>query len=591
MTVETEPVSPVLKAAAVVGCSQPAEAATENAPHPQTRILVPVLLTATLLWASYFPLNFGWLGWTAMVPFLVLVRATARPRRLYLGAFFAGLIFFVASVQWMRVADDRMYATWIGLSIACALFFPVALFFLRRLDQRMPLPLTITFPIVWTALEYLRAHLFTGFPWYFLSHTQHDFLPIIQISDVTGAYGVTFLLAAASALIFEIAYSRPAVRTATGCGRSVGPRRAISLPVQTTATMLVIALTVGYGLWRLGQNSAAPGPLVGLIQGNLEQAVRNGATDNVEDAVAKVEQHYFDLTRQAIDQPVPPNLLVWPETSYAWEWLETAPEVPPDQVPWRWAVEVDRRHDELTQRVRDWHADILIGANTSVLVKPRQDVRYNSALFAKANGKLAGRYNKMHCVPFGEYVPLKDWFPFMNKLAPYDFDYSIHAGEQFTRFAHGLYHFGVLICYEDTDPYLARQYLRPDTGGPPVDFLVNISNDGWFQGTSEHEQHLAICRFRAVECRRAVARAVNMGISAVIDGNGRIVALPAATWAKSKKIATVLTASIPIDDRLSFYAAWGDWLPLGCWIGIALGMIWTLSRQGRHAGEGQDILR
>src|SRR5260370_39296723 len=103
----------------------------------------------------------------------------------------------------------------------------------------------------------------------------------------------------------------------------------------------------------------------------------------------------------------------------------------------------------------------------------------------------------------------------MNKLAPYDFDYSITPGTVQTRFRLGKHHFGVFICYEDTDPYLARQYVRQDGGEPTADFLVNISNDGWFDGSSEHEQHLAICRFRAVECRRSVARAVNMGISGI----------------------------------------------------------------------------
>jgi apolipoprotein N-acyltransferase len=178
----------------------------------------------------------------------------------------------------------------------------------------------------------------------------------------------------------------------------------------------------------------------------------------------------------------------------------------------------------------------------------------------------------MHRVPFGEYVPLRDWLPWMNAFAPYDFDYSIRAGEHFTRFPLGAYRFGVVICYEDTDPYLARQYVRPGDE-PAVDFLLNLSNDGWFNGTSEHEEHLAICRFRAVECRRSVARAVNMGISAVIDGNGRVTALPGPTWAESKKVAGVVTATIPIDRRGSLYSLWGDWLPVACWLLLGLGLL------------------
>src|SRR4029077_11733841 len=108
--------------------------------------------------------------------------------------------------------------------------------------------------------------------------------------------------------------------------------------------------------------------------------------------------------------------------------------------------------------------------------------------------------------------------PFMKVFSPYDNEYGIKSGDRYTRFPLGTYHYGVLICFEDTDPYLARQYVRPGGEGEPIDFLLNISNDGWFGGSSEHDQHLAICRFRAIECRRSIGRSVNMGISAVIDG-------------------------------------------------------------------------
>src|SRR5207249_9926463 len=98
------------------------------------------------------------------------------------------------------------------------------------------------------------------------------------------------------------------------------------------------------------------------------------------------------------------------------------------------------------------------------------------------------------------------------------------TGNGLTRFPLGKYTFGVLICYEDTDMYLGREYGVETDDGPAVDFILNISNDGWFDGTAEHEEHLAIARFRAIETRRAVARAVNMGVSAVIDSNGRVLA-------------------------------------------------------------------
>ena len=142
--------------------------------------------------------------------------------------------------------------------------------------------------------------------------------------------------------------------------------------------------------------------------------------------------------------------------------------------------------------------------------------KYNSALLIDARGTKLGRYDKMHLVPFGEYVPFGETLPFMQWFTPYEKDYACRPGTNWTRFAFSAangdkFTFACLICYEDSDPYLARQYVARE----PVNFFVNISNDGWFDGTEEHEQHLAICRFRAIEARRSIVRAVNMGISGV----------------------------------------------------------------------------
>lgn len=192
-------------------------------------------------------------------------------------------------------------------------------------------------------------------------------------------------------------------------------------------------------------------------------------------------------------------------------------------------------------------------------------------LFDK-EGNALSRYDKMHLVPFGEYVPLRETFPWMQFFAPYKHDYSCRPGENWTRFKMTArdgrsFTFGCLICYEDSDPYMARQYARTE----PVDFLVNISNDGWFDGTEEHEEHVAICRFRAIEARKSVVRAVNMGISCVIDPDGRVIALPGDSWSGSKKMDGIVTADVPLDTRESRYAKLGDWLPGLCWLLLVIG--------------------
>ena len=579
-------------------------------------------VSGVLLWACFHPLNLGWLAWVALVPLLPLVRATGRPRLIYGSAWLAGLIFFVPALQWMRVADDRMYATWLLLALYCSLYFPVAIWLLRRLDVRTRLPLVVTVPAVWVGLEYVRSFALSGFAWYFLGHTQHEYLSIIQVTDLGGVYTVSLLVAAVNALLFDLLYQLTAVRAALRL-IDIDPLRRLcsvdyfnreifdgwafrkNLLAEAAAIIVLIVAAYGYGQYRLGQNQFEAGPIVSLLQGNLDQRLRNEASQpgggNHRETITA---HYAALCYQAMRQAPRPALVVWPETSYPHEWFEAAAELPVADVPqvWRDAEVGIREHLRGLAGLTPTHH--LLGMNANVLDPDRRHRRYNSALLLTPHGTVDARFDKMHRVPFGEYVPFKDWLPVMNALAPYDFDYSIRPGETFTRFPLGDHKFGVLVCYEDTDPALARQYVT-DNDGPPVDFLVNISNDGWFDGSDEHEAHLAISRFRAIECRRALARSVNMGISAVIDGNGRVLKprrlthdegppiystmaetgpapdLPAAEWGAFKQTAGVFTAAVPLDRRTSLYGRFGDWLPIGCWLVLAAGLVTPLVRSRR----------
>jgi apolipoprotein N-acyltransferase len=541
-----------------------------------------------MLWLCYFPVGVGWLAWVALVPLIGLVRMQLSARQRLLAAWVAGLVFFFPAIQWMRVADWRMYFTWISLALYCSLFVPLGVALVRRLDRRTRLPLVLTLPAVWTALEYVRAHALTGFPWYFLGHSQHDYLALIQVSDLAGAYAVTFLVAAGNAVAFEWLCLLPGFRRLLGLPDPPSGSRLRWRVAQTVALLNGVMAVIGYGRWRLGQDDFEAGPRVALLQGNLDQRIKDEALAREGDAQTIVFNHYVALCDQAARQPHRPALIVWPETSWPGTWLEQPPGQPHEEC--RRMMQYFAQH---------WATDSLVGLNTVVTDEGGRPRRYNSALLLGADGKPAARYDKIHRVPFGEYVPLLDWFPWMQYFAPYDFPYSVLPGDGQTRLPLGPYRFGVLICYEDTDPYLARQYVRRDGAEPAADFLVNISNDGWFNGTSEHEEHLAICRFRAVECRRAVARAVNMGVSAVIDGNGRVLAPRPATptegvtpavweldvpggpaeslatsdWARFKKVSGMLTGTIPLDRRQSLYAAWGDWLPQACGLVAALGLL------------------
>jgi apolipoprotein N-acyltransferase len=569
----------------------------DSAAIPSSTPVKPLYLMAAasgvLLYASFFPLNLGFLIWVALVPLFFLIRSDARPRHVYLAAFCGGLLFYVPAVQWMRVAHPAMYATWLLLSIICAAYFPLGLYLIRRLDRaKIPLPLAV--PTVWVALEYFRAHAPTGFSWmeplgiqhrvgfgwYFLGYTQHDCLPIIQIADIAGVYGVSLLIVLVNTVVFlwiarvgqvaNLSHARPAIASVVVC--------------------ILIGATLAYGYSRLNHPAFEKGPRVAMLQSNLPQSVKMGRGGEVH-----VKKHMLKLLDDLAQTPTGghPDLIVWPETTFDDDWFDAAPGIDPNTAPpgLRHKIflqSVAATHDEasLKKLPKEWQDEIrptalyqsmaafrtnhLLGLNAMDWEGGKTVWKYNSAKFIGSDGRPGPRYDKMHLVPFGEYVPLRNTFPWMKTFTPYTGDYSCKPGEHWTRFplpvGDKTYHFGCIICYEDTDPALARRYVLPSGEGPPVDFLINISNDGWFDGTEEHEQHLAMCRFRAIECRRSVVRAVNMGISGVIDADGRVVALPDETWAKSKKVAIVVTANVPIDCRTTIYSRWGDWLPIGCWL-------------------------
>jgi apolipoprotein N-acyltransferase len=575
------------------------------------------LASSGLLWLCYFPVAWGWLAWVALVPLLALVRCRARPGKVYLAAWCGGVAFFGPALQWLRVADERMYFTWVALALYCALYFPLGVYLVRRLDRGTRLPLVLTVPVVWTALEFFRANFFGGFAtrllgdarhsypggfsWYCLGYTQHAFLPLIQIADLAGVYGVTFLVAAGNALVFEALYGRRWFRDwCTGPGTPARWGR-LALLVQGLGMLVLLFATLAYGGWRLGQDMAGPGPVIALIQGNVPQQLRNlpgpsASDEEVRDAKQEMMRDYVRLSDRVARHG--PDLIVWPETSYPDGWAEQSPGEPAPASR-QLALDMARR----------WHTEVLVGVNAHVLGPPEQS--YNSAVLIDRQGRQVARYDKIHRVPFGEYIPLRESLPFLNRFAPYDYEYSVRPGAEHTRFpltstGGGHWTFGVVICYEDTVAEMALPYAGGD-GRPAADFVLNLSNDGWFDGTSEHDEHLAICRFRAVECRRSVARAVNMGISALIDGNGRVLdplrvaggrdeddqpvwqvppgpgvsrELPLSRWGEYKKTTGALLASVPLDRRASFYARWGDWLPAACWLGLLAGLAGALVGRG-----------
>jgi apolipoprotein N-acyltransferase len=627
------------------------------------RIYLASVLSAVLTWTAYFPLNWWGVAFVAMAPFLVLVRAEGVGRwRRYTAAWVGGLTFGTLAVNWLRHAHPAMALfAWPGVALFLSIWWPIGLFLLRRLDRFGKPPLALTFPVVWVALEYSKAHFPTGypflkavglyypsgFPWYFLGHTQHANIPLLQSADLGGVYLITAAVGAVNGAVHDWVLRVRPFRRLVNLPRVWQPPIFRSELMATAGAVLVVGGLMAYGAFRLVHPPFEVGPKVAVLQDDIPQAKLMSDPEYVF-------SRYDKLSRDAARSN--PDLIVWPEACFPYKDVTVADgkdpnpvavmERIPPSVQWYWAVqetteqrpfidparlspEEQSRADLANYRqllalgrrghaATFWRTHVLIGSEAIIwdaralaeytaareqgaTAAPRLQT-HNSARMLKPDGTPGPRYDKTHLVPWGEYVPFRDQFPALAALSPSPNDPMCRPGETFTRFPlpvmkrqpgggtqPGRYTFGVIICYEDTDPTIARRYNQWSGEPDPADFLVNQSLDSWFGVSEELEQHLAISRFRAVEARRPLVRAVNNGISVLIDGDGRVVELPnteSADWADSKNFSRAMVVDIPLDGRGSPYAAVGDWVPLLCWVGMIAGFV-TLRLTRRKAAAPQ----
>ncbi|MFM7058238.1 MAG: apolipoprotein N-acyltransferase [Planctomycetota bacterium] len=556
--------------------------------------LLPAALSALLLWASFTPLEWAPLAWIALIPLLQVARASILPRRCALWLWLAGFLGALAMLQWMRLGHPAMYLALAALAAYLGCYFPVFIWLVRRAGGR-GLPLWCAAPVIWTALEYLRSWLFTGFSWYYLGHSQYQWTPLIQIADVTGAWGLSFLLAWFAGLAAASVPQRLLQRT----GIQLSPAQT---PPGTAAWLAFGIVFCGcwvYGLVRQQPaDSFPPGPVVALIQGHFPPELKH---DN-ELVLTRYRVHN-SLMQQSI--PLQPDLVVWPETMFPWPERSAAPELSDTEILAQLPLDVVRdygsessllvdqfRSGEVQQSLAGHSkaagSALMIGLEAVVAHKDRLRL-YNSAAFIRPDLGYIGRYDKIHRVIFGEYIPLKDLFPWLTQLTPFGSGFGIDAGEETAVFEYGGWRFVPLICFEDTVPRLVRRMAQErDAAGRSGDLLVNLTNDGWFRGSSELDQHLITAAFRCVENRIPMVRSVNGGISAFIDGDGRIRdpakilvmqepfegVTPELTEVKSlrdpatgtwrRSFAGIILGQVPLDPRTSFYTRWGDWFPGVC---------------------------
>jgi apolipoprotein N-acyltransferase len=529
------------------------------------RTIIGLLLIALLLKSLIFaPINIWPLAFVCLVPWLVVVGVTAHAPRVYMYSYLFGLCFLLVNMRWLYYATGAGY---VALSMYMAAYFSLVACPLRHMVRRRRWPLGLTLPFIWTGSELIRAVAFSGFPWFFLSHSVHGVLPLIQISDVVGAYGVSFVIAAVNGALADLILAFCRQRRTEGSMSLRTVPRLIRISVIVSFSLILILLL--YGGIQLQRSTKSPGPRICVLQGDFLISVTG---DEISDHERRLV--YLSMLRAAESEQA--DLYLLPETP----WFTYLNPEGRDYAP-RFRQDFLILRDFATRN----NAYVVTG---SASLEPRPydllapERRYNSAMVFSPDGAEPGRYDKVHLVYFGEIVPfrfgrLRPVYLWLNSLMPFtgpegEDEYSLFPGDGFHTFTMQpksqpgkSYRFGIPICYEDVMPYVSRRFV---SGGAPekqADFLLNISNDGWFGRSVQQPQHLAICVFRAVENRVGIARSVNTGISAFVEPTGRVHNVVTgdsqSRWPRKSGYAV---ANLGVDERYSLYSRFGDWFAWAC---------------------------
>jgi apolipoprotein N-acyltransferase len=467
----------------------------------------------------------GWdlVGWVALAPVLVLAVTARSPAQALGEGWTAGLAFFLPLLRWLTHTMTTFSSLSLPLALGVLLLLSAYLalywggvgWLLAWLRPRLGPGVLWLAPAGWVTGEWVRTHLLTGFPWGLLGYVPYQRLAVIQLAAWTGVYGVSALVVLVNAAIGWAALARRA--------RAVLVAVAVAAGAPAAAVLLGRAQLDGAG---------RPTLPVAIVQGNIPQAVKWD-----EAFRAETLRIYAELTRAVAPGS---RLVVWPEAA-----LPVYLRFEPKALAW------------LTDLAASAGAPLLVGAPDARL--DGRVTRYlNSAFLVEPPG-LRARYDKMHLVPFGEYVPLKRLLFFVEAVAAEIGDFT--PGREVAIFPLEGAPFGTVICYEVIFPDLFRRFVAEGAS-----FMTNITNDAWFGDSGGPLQHLAMVPLRAVENGVAVVRAANTGVSAFVHPSGAIEArLPLGERG-------TLRGAVPLRRAATFYTRFGDVFAYGCAALTAVGV-------------------
>ena len=492
-------------------------------------------LTAGLLIAAAFPrANQAWLGWVAWIPLILFVARAQSRRAAFRGGWLTGVVWFFILLRWMpevmssyggmpSIAAFVAYALLIAV-LAC---YPAAVCaFTRHLMFRLGEWCFLLFPVVWIVMEFvISVTPCGGFPWLLAGYTQTPFIPMIQIADITGVYGVSFVL-----LCVNTAVSWFFIEEST-------KKRRRHAPLIITATLVAGVLIYGQSAVNRWEKIEAPFQAA-LLQGNIS------LDDPYNVMQEKFERGYLRMSDSLAYVPV--DVLILPESPTTKifqndEWYR-------------------RTMENLAQR---YPLGLVLSNINFEELQDGTEAYYNSAFFLTKDGSLSGIYDKIHLVPFGEYIPYKKLLFFAETVSKEMGGFS--AGRELRILPLGDRPANAVICYEAVFPGLVRRFV--DRGSQVI---INLTNDGWYGISDAPYQHLEIARMRAVENRRYFLRAANTGFSAVIEPTGRIAA--STDWAQE----AICLGRFGFIEEKTIYSSCGNVFAWLCVIISAAALIWAI---------------
>ncbi len=489
----------------------------------------PAFISGLLLTLSFPRAGLAYLAFFALVPWLISLPSLTLKQSFFSGLM-AGLSHFITLIYWI-IPTLHIYgglhpllagSTLVLLCFYLALYPAAFAFILKKLKPGVFFtPLLAA--CLWTGLEYIRTYAFTGFSWGSLGYSQYSHLLFIQIADLSGVYGVSFLIVLINYLIADLFLKR----------KKEGKRPFLSMLL----TIILISSTLFYGHLRLSSIDArmasAQKPAIAVIQGNIEQDLKWSEAFKNETV-----QKYLHLSKTTLADE--PELIIWPETA----------------LPFYYGYE--RELSELVdQCVRESKTHYLIGSPAFIALE-KETLYYNRVYMLNRFSIVTATYDKTHLVPFGEYVPFGKYLTFLGKITAQAGNFST-GDSSFVPLDFKEHKTGVLICFEILFPQIASEFVKNG-----ADFLTTVTNDAWFGRTSAPMQHFSMAVFRAVENRRSLVRAANTGISGFIDPKGEILETTPLFTDRA------ITRQMPALTLISFYTRYGDIFAIGVMVAFCL---------------------